>query len=164
MIGLPILGRVVDTVVHLNTGMRHWIDILNEAWFHSFKYGEGRVIDVFKNPSRAELMKLIREDRYHNVRALVSPEDVYVFTSDVSHGDVQTALGWGLWDKARIFIDTNGPYLNVNDDMALAGTEDDYDDPDDRKHNQSQRRMVDEWCSNHPVLRHLFPNYQLGIR
>lgn len=144
--------------------MRHWIDILNEAWFHSFKYGGDRVIDIFKNPSRGELMKLIREDQYNSIRCLATPQDIYVFTADVSHGDAQTALGWDLWDKARIFIDAHGPYLNENDDMNLVGTDEDHENPEDREHNRLQRKMVDDWCSNHPVLRRLFPGYRLGVR
>lgn len=144
--------------------VRHFMDIITEAWFKGIRLSNGEVIDVYKNPSRAELMKLINKDEYNSVRALATPTDLYVFTANLSHGDVQTALGWGLWDKARIFIDKQGPYMNENDDMNLVGTDEDYEDEEAREHNRLQRNMVDEWCRDHPVLRHLFPGYTLGIR
>lgn len=142
--------------------MRDLINLV-ETWFTSIK-GYNGLVDVYKNPSRAELMKLIHEDEYKQVRALATKDDLYIFTASLSHGDVQSALGWDLWDKARIFIDQQGPYLNVNDDMVFSGTDDDYEKEEDREHNRIQRSMVDDWCSNHPVLRRLFPNYTLGIR
>lgn len=109
-------------------------------------------------------MKLINADEFNSVRALATPTDLYVFTANLSHGDVQHQLGWDLWDKARIFIDKQGPYLNENDDMAFVGTDQDYEDEEYREHNRLQRKMVDDWCSDHPVLRRLFPGYKLGIR
>ena len=70
---------------------------------------------------------------------------------------------------ARIFVDANGPYLNENDEMAEVGTPqwEAYSEdmnPADRDYILSERKLVDDWCSNHPVLRRLFPGYKLGIR
>jgi hypothetical protein len=143
--------------------MREWISLCEE-WVHTVVFSNGEEHDILRNPERRDVFKMIAADRHHQVRALATPTDIYVFSAEMTHGDAQTALGWPLWDHARIFIDADGPYLNVCDDMANAGSDEDYDDPKDREHNRVQRAMVDDWCTNHPVLRRWFPSYTLGIR
>lgn len=134
-----------------------------DAWFHTVKYGS-TTHDVLKNPSRRELMRMINDDEYKQVRAICTPNDVYVFTASMTHGEVQIDLGWGLWDTARIFIDAQGPYLNQEDEMARVGTDEDHEDEEDRAHVAKQLQMVKDWCTNHPVLNRLFPGYTLGVR
>ena len=106
-------------------------EFLDEEWFHTVKYGNAEY-DILRNPDRRDLMRMIQADQFKQVRAICTPEDVYVFTAEMSHGDVQSELRWNLWDKARIFIDRNGPYINESDDMAVVGTDQDYENEKDR--------------------------------
>lgn len=150
--------------------MRRYLDIINEAWFSTIPTSHLGDVDVWKNPTRAETFKLLRNDEYHNARALVTPQDVYLFSANLSHGDVEHHFGWPRNTMARIFVDANGPYINESDDMAMVGRGEEWDDfvssqsPEDIAHVVGERRMCDEWCSDHPVLRRIFPGYKLGIR
>ena len=57
------------------------IDV-NEAWFAGIKTGHLGIVDVFKNPSRAELMKLLHKDEYHSARVLATPNDIYLIAAE----------------------------------------------------------------------------------
>lgn len=72
--------------------LRRWQTLVNkltEAWFATKRvrtdYREGHV-DVFINPSRAELQKLLRE--YGHLRGTVNNDDVYVWNGEVLHNNV----------------------------------------------------------------------------
>jgi hypothetical protein len=135
--------------------MRDLIAIVEE-WCHQTKHG----VDVFKNPSRQELMREIQKDEYGQVRCIVLPEDLYVFSTDIIHLACADSLGLSHDIIGRIFLDKKGPFINRDDDIATVGKP----GGSENLWNIQQRENVDRYCVDHPILSRLYPNYVLEVR
>jgi hypothetical protein len=132
---------------------------VTEAWHASMPSQEsGKTLDIFKNPSRAELMKVIALSRYNEARGLVTATDLYVWNADADvHIGPMKKLGFRYdVDACRIMLDAAGPYINECDPMA-------YDDRDEET-DEVVARLIG-WAADHPVLSRLYgPDYDLGCR
>ena len=152
--------------------MRNWIDIvshadrtsaqtpLNEEWLGTTHNGA----DVFRNPSRAELAKLIRRSNNREVRAFLS-KNLYVWDSEVAHHDFPTALLAPEDASCALFKDEEGREC-VNLHIGLRGPyiaavnvpfEDDEETP-------TAAFAADKaFVENHPIMKRLFGTFNLPI-
>jgi hypothetical protein len=152
----------------MENDLRRWMTLvemhkLHESWLMSIDDGYGHDYDVFQNPSRAEAFKLIATDEYKQARGILTPTDLYICGSGLTHFDLAQALKLDRDATARIFLDRNGPYLNIDDEMAQ------IDDPSVDKDDidpwtTAQRKLVDDLAADHPSLKRIYGRYTVGIR
>ncbi len=134
--------------------MRRWIDLV-EAWVATLTSDIDDTIhhDVFINPSRGDIARMIRSSRNGEVRALVNCDTVYVWDADLNiHYQVADDLKLsGEW--ARIFIDRNGPFMSDADPIAW-----------DESRKQELAKMIELVHSNTLLTRFYGTNFELPLR
>lgn len=97
---------------------------LNEKFMGTYSvktdWGSTEQAEIFENPSRIEVMKLLRSSEYASVRASLYPEKdlLIVWVGDrVQHHDVDHLLfGAGERYFIRLFFDRTGISVNPTDD------------------------------------------------
>jgi hypothetical protein len=120
--------------------------------------------DVYKNPSRMELFKLIQASEYQEVRAFLCA-NLYVWNTDVLHHDFDVGLlapedascatmkGTPGRQCINLHISKTGPYV------AAGNIEFEDDDVTPKEGWNQQKAFVE----NHPMLRRLFGKIDLKI-
>jgi hypothetical protein len=97
--------------------------VLSEAWFSSQHvmnvHGVDANVDVFKNPSRVEFGKLMRE--FEHLRGFFDADDVYVWRGDVLHHEIDApGENRTQWDsRGNCVVQLNGetvPEMKKNSD------------------------------------------------
>lgn len=133
--------------------MRNWIDLV-ESWYTTID--DGAQHDVFVNPSKSELAKLLREDSV--VRAWATNSEIYAFKgSALLHHEVRRYISVSGYDS-RIFLDMEGPYVPINTmrgellAMLIDGVDDGRGTAADR---EAVERMIEQ-CRDHPALTRLY--------
>lgn len=139
-----------------NRQFARMVGSLTEEWHTTLPSSEGdHTYDVFKNPTKAEVFKLLAQSKHHEARALVTPTDIYVWNADADiHLGPMTELGFRYdEDAVRILLDRDGPYTNQFDEMNW------------EEEQKPLLSRVQQWCTDHPGLRRIYgPNYKLGCR
>lgn len=135
--------------------------IISETWATTIAanhwHGD---IDVFRNPSRQELRQELVKAKWGEVRAIVLPQDLYIFDAEIIHGVAADELGIDQDIIGRIMIDKVGPFINKNDDYARVG----QSNGPQNLWTIQQRKNIDDYCADHPILNRLFPGYTLEVR
>lgn len=138
--------------------MRKYIDIINEKWENTvdaFGYGHTPkviTVDIFRNPSRSEFFKLIRNSQYQSLRALLSGDDLLVWDAGLTtHGDIMKHYPHAesitlLLEPSRVlWTDINSEY-------------NDEDDSEEYPFSSSLKTKLDK-IHNCSTLRHLYGEF-----
>lgn len=106
-------------------------EIITEAWHNTFRLHGGDDVDVYKNPSKAELTKLFQQARVSNglaLRALLTTDgSIYVWDAFIAtHNDLE----YQMYDYplAGGYIYLHRDYVFFNDMHYFANDEGQYDE------------------------------------
>jgi hypothetical protein len=103
------------------------LESLTEAYLNTYNvecdYGAvEKNVEVFKNPSRREITKLMADSEYASLRASLYPDDDILLVwegSRVQHHDLDHAVfGSGSRYYVRLFIDRTGVSMNYNEEAT----------------------------------------------
>ena len=91
--------------------MKSFKDFIKEKWettvVSPYKFtGSDNMADVYKNPSKYELKKLLKDAKFHILRGILSPNgDVYVWDSYyLTHWDMRNEIPKLKEIKSKYFI------------------------------------------------------------
>lgn len=123
-------------------------EIINEGFFDGFK-GQNGLVEVYKNPSKAEFLAVKNAHANGGVRGFLDGTDLYIWDAYLStHGEVDEALG--LWGQRLDWQQRLVVYWNW-----------DYEDDAYPDNGFQDFEQVREWIKALPSCRRLVTGYEI---